>query len=325
MSCCVHVPALVKKFVRVVEGIDDSEFDTGSHLQIINDRGVGGKCYGFVTFRNPRSAYNAIREMNGKTIGGRVVKVNEVNTRGGRPNFGRESIRHIGNRDIDWERGRDRERDYDRDRDRHQDRSRDKSWDRDQERNQEYDREWDHDRARDRSLERDRDQDRDMEEFEQERSRIMDLEQEREVDMDQRYDLEMDRANDRYRSVEKDVEQKSIRNRSHSPSRQISSNSSEDYHGQGKEILEEAVHRREELQKEISQIEERLEDEQRLILELREKSQASLKLEDAVTAAKKLSSQRKLQLTKVNGCTACLISGISSFHFGNNQSCVLNL
>ncbi|KAK6941582.1 RNA recognition motif domain [Dillenia turbinata] len=247
-------------------------------VKIINDRRVGGKCYGFVTFRNPRSAYNAIREMNGKTIGGRVIKVNEVNIRGGRPNFGHESVRRIGNRGMDRERARDRERDYDHDRDRHQDHVRDNSWDRDQERNREYEHEWDHDRARDRSLERDQDQDRDMAEFEQERSRIMDLEQEREVDMDQRYDLEMDRANDHHKSVEKDVEQKSRRNRSHSPSndrraREISSNSSEDYIGQSKEILEEAIHRHEELQKE--------------------------KLEDAVAAAKKLSSQRKMHLTKL--------------------------
>lgn len=35
-------------------------------LQIINDRGVGGKCYGFVTFTNPRSAVDAISEMDGQ-------------------------------------------------------------------------------------------------------------------------------------------------------------------------------------------------------------------------------------------------------------------
>lgn len=34
--------------------------------QIINERGVGGKCYGFVTFTNPRSAIDAINDMNGR-------------------------------------------------------------------------------------------------------------------------------------------------------------------------------------------------------------------------------------------------------------------
>ncbi|KAK6941583.1 RNA recognition motif domain [Dillenia turbinata] len=98
-------------------------------LMVINDHRVGEKCYWFVTCRNLRSAYNAIREMNGK--------VNAVNIKGGRPNLGRESVRHIGNRGTDRERARDRERDYDRDRDRHQDHVRDNSWDRDQERNRE--------------------------------------------------------------------------------------------------------------------------------------------------------------------------------------------
>ena len=35
-------------------------------MQIINDRQVGGKCYGFVTFTNPRSAVDAINDMNGR-------------------------------------------------------------------------------------------------------------------------------------------------------------------------------------------------------------------------------------------------------------------
>lgn len=35
-------------------------------FQIVNERGVGGKCYGFVTFTNPRSAEDAIKDMNGR-------------------------------------------------------------------------------------------------------------------------------------------------------------------------------------------------------------------------------------------------------------------
>jgi hypothetical protein len=34
------------------------------YLQIINDRSTRGKCYGFVTFTNPRSAISAINDMN---------------------------------------------------------------------------------------------------------------------------------------------------------------------------------------------------------------------------------------------------------------------
>ncbi|KAJ0933823.1 putative RNA recognition motif domain, nucleotide-binding alpha-beta plait domain superfamily [Helianthus annuus] len=37
-------------------------------VKIINDRGVNGKCYGFVTFTNPRSAVNAISDMDGRVF-----------------------------------------------------------------------------------------------------------------------------------------------------------------------------------------------------------------------------------------------------------------
>lgn len=35
-------------------------------VKIINNHGTSGKCYGFVTFRNPRSVIDAINDMNGK-------------------------------------------------------------------------------------------------------------------------------------------------------------------------------------------------------------------------------------------------------------------
>jgi RNA recognition motif-containing protein len=35
-------------------------------LQIINDHTTRGKCYGFVTFVNPRAANDAINDMNGR-------------------------------------------------------------------------------------------------------------------------------------------------------------------------------------------------------------------------------------------------------------------
>jgi RNA recognition motif-containing protein len=35
-------------------------------VKIVNDRSVRGKCYGFVTFSNRRSADDAIEDMDGK-------------------------------------------------------------------------------------------------------------------------------------------------------------------------------------------------------------------------------------------------------------------
>ncbi|CAI0629072.1 unnamed protein product, partial [Linum tenue] len=130
-------------------------------VKIINDRATRGKCYGFVTFRNPRSVFGAIDDMNGKPIDGRPVRVNSVTTRG-RANFGREQFRH----DVE----RDRERDYDDvdDRDRYHeqysDRSRehDRSWgpEGDREREYEHMHEHEHDRSGDGYMDRDRIQDR---------------------------------------------------------------------------------------------------------------------------------------------------------------------
>lgn len=57
-------------------------------------------CCGFVTFTNPRSAIDAINDMNGRTIDGLVVKVSEVTTRNGRSNFGCDSFRLIQNEDM---------------------------------------------------------------------------------------------------------------------------------------------------------------------------------------------------------------------------------
>ncbi|CAL8113899.1 unnamed protein product [Prunus armeniaca] len=95
------------------------------NLQIINDASTRGKCYGFVTFRNPRSAIHAINEMDGRTVDGRVIRV-KVWTRGGRLGFGRDregfgqNVERAGTGiEIEIMRGVDQERDR---RDRHQDR-----------------------------------------------------------------------------------------------------------------------------------------------------------------------------------------------------------
>ncbi|XP_066325269.1 uncharacterized protein [Miscanthus floridulus] len=61
-------------------------------VKVINDHSVKGKCYGFVTFTHPRAAEQAIAGMDGKKLGNRIVRVNEVRTRGPR-DFGRDGFR----------------------------------------------------------------------------------------------------------------------------------------------------------------------------------------------------------------------------------------
>ncbi|KAJ4958460.1 hypothetical protein NE237_025571 [Protea cynaroides] len=266
-------------------------------VKVINDRDVGGKCYGFVTFTNPKSADNAIHEMNGRTIGGRVVRVNEVRSRSGRPIFHRENFRWDSERDVEWDRGRDRDRNYDLDRDRYRDRYHDRSRDRDRDREKEYERPH-HDRIRDRFL----DQGRELENNEQEHNRSHDHDWDRDHDVDWDHDREMDSDDhDRNKDVDKDLQSR-IRNGSHfndRHSRDLSSNSSDDYHDQVKEQLEILNQRREDLQKEISQIEEKLKEKEQLVSDLQKKS---LKVEDALATVKKSSSHRQMQLINLQRC-----------------------
>lgn len=279
-------------------------FDLYGHVvavKVINDRGVGGKCYGFVTFTNPRSAVDAINDMNGRTIDGRVVRVNEVKTRGGRSNVSRESFRRNSEKG-DRDRSRDRDRDYDHDR------YRDQSRDCDQDRERGYDRGHDHDRARDRFIDRDRDrdrgQDRDMEnKQEHDKKRDREWERDRELDGSRDRDREMQRSDDHHKSRDKDKDQalKKVNgsNFSDRNSRELSSDSSDDGHDEVEKQLEISNQQLEELQKQISQMEGLAEEKRQFASKLQEKSQ---KLEDALTAAKKLSSQRQMQLTKLHRC-----------------------
>ncbi|KAL2929379.1 Zinc finger CCCH domain-containing protein 25 [Bienertia sinuspersici] len=262
-------------------------------VKIINDRGVGGKCYGFVTFKNPRSAMEAISEMDGRTIGGRVVRVNEVKTRGGGGNssHGREGLRH-NQREMAWNKGRSRDRESDYDKDRRRDHSREHdggrgrrrshSRDRFQGRDQEQSKdmgEWElrrahsrnHDRERERDNDldairdrfqgRDREQSRDMGDWELGRahSRNHDPERERDDDLDAIKDSEFDRVDDRDRRVDKRNDQHTKRLNSSincdQRSREFSSESS-DYQYQVEEQLDMSIKRREELQKEKSDMEQ---------------------------------------------------------------------
>ncbi|XP_027072961.1 serine/threonine-protein kinase fray2 [Coffea eugenioides] len=267
-------------------------------VKIINDRTVGGKCYGFVTFTNPRSAMRAIDEMDGGTIEGRTVRVNEVRSRGGRSNFGRESFRRNSERDFDADRGRSREKDYDHDRDRYRDNHRERSLEFDEERERGYDHLRERDRSRDRIADRDRvrDQNKGLDIVARERERIHDYNWERGRVLDK----ETQRTNNHHKSSERDKDQMpKFLDRSYTDEhgkREHLSQSSGD-HIEVTKQLEVSNQQFQELQKEVSEMEELAKEKNVLVLKLQEKSQ---KLEDSLTAAKRLTSYRQMQLAKLN-------------------------
>ncbi|KAK1437525.1 hypothetical protein QVD17_03318 [Tagetes erecta] len=297
-------------------------------VKIIGDRGVGGRCYGFVTFTNPRSAVNAINDMDGRTIDGRVVKVNEVKTRSGRSNFGRDNFRHNNNRDVEFDRGRDR--DYGRERDRSRDQNREWSRDRDQGKERGFDRARDVDRSRDRFVDRERGHDRDQDlndadlERERDYDRVRDVERardrfvdrERGPDRDQDLDdVDLERERD-YDQADMDQEKETIRRSgnkykdqpakltngsdiSERRSREYPSGSSHGDHDQVAKQLDISRQKLEELQNEVSRMEELVEERGDHVLKLQEKSQ---KLEDALASARNLTLNRKRQLIKLYKC-----------------------
>ncbi|KAI5680643.1 hypothetical protein M9H77_01870 [Catharanthus roseus] len=268
-------------------------------VKIINDRTVGGKCYGFVTFTNPRSAMHAIKDMDGRTVDGRVVRVNEVKTRGSRSSFGREGFHRSSERGIGSDRNRDREKDHDYDRDLDHDNYRERSRDYDQERERRYDQLYDNDRMRDRPVNRDGGQNRDLENFARQRERIHNYDRERDGDADR----EMQRTPDHRRSRERDDDEITrILDRSYSNDRgkrDRSSESSDNDQGEVAKQLQISNQKLFELQKEISEMEELAEEKNKVVLKLQEKSQ---KLEDSLSAARRFTSFRQNQLSKLHKC-----------------------
>ncbi|KAK3031141.1 hypothetical protein RJ639_035139 [Escallonia herrerae] len=248
-----------------------------------------------------KSAVQAIDGMDGQIIDGRTVKVNEVRTRGIRSNFGLDSVRRNSERGMEWDRSRDRERDHEYDRDRYRVRHRERSRDRDQDRERGFDRARENDRTRDRFLDRDRgrEQDRDREEIKQEHDKNRDQEWERDLNSDRDQDREVHRTTSYRRSGDKEKERPSkILNGfdlNDTPSRELQSESSGDNHDQAEKRMDVLNQKFEELQKEIFDMEELVEEKGQLVLALQEKSQ---NLEDALAAAKKLTSHRQMQLTK---------------------------
>ncbi|KXG29764.1 glycine-rich RNA-binding protein RZ1B isoform X1 [Sorghum bicolor] len=241
-------------------------------VKVINDHSVKGKCYGFVTFTHPRAAEQAIAGMDGKKLGNRIVRVNEVRTRGPR-DFGRDGFRRDPRRygrDPYWDR-RDRERSYDRERDPY------------------------HDRDSDRSREHDRERDYEHGGF----NREIDYPMDRDHEVDERRPREHDRAAEMHNmdsDNDKDREH-GTRKRFSRPkgrdSRDLSS-SSDDLQNDGKHQLDKTIQMREDLENEVNQIKDKISGKEQHIADLQKKAQ---KLEDELDAARKVSSERQLAVT----------------------------
>ncbi|TVU32995.1 hypothetical protein EJB05_24764, partial [Eragrostis curvula] len=277
--------------------------------QVINDHKVKGKCYGFVTFTHPKAAESAIAGMDGKKIGSRVVRVNEVRTRGPR-DFGRDDFRRDRDdfrrdrddfrrdprrygRDPYWDR-RDRERSYERDRG-------DPYYDRDSDRSRDHDREIDYEhggfnRENDYSIDQDRDHEADERrprdhEAEERRPRDHEADEKRPRDHDQAVDMHnMDSDNDRDKEL---GPRKRFSRPKGRDSRDISS-SSDDIQNDGKHQLVKAIQMREDLENEVNQIRDKVAAKEQHIADLQKKAQ---KLEDELATARKVSSDRQLAVT----------------------------
>ncbi|KAL8497990.1 hypothetical protein ACS0TY_021365 [Phlomoides rotata] len=247
-------------------------------IKIINDRSVGGKCYGFVTFANQRSAMQSIKEMDGKTVNGRIVKVNDVRTRGARPNLNRDSSRHDFDRSIEGDRGRDRGRGDSYDQHRKQEGHRERSQDYDLNRERGHERTRGHDRTRDRYVdeERLRNYSRHLDDVELENGRKRKCDWGRDTEKNNKQ-----QRNTRHHKSEDQDKQDKV----HFPrrsrfddheSRELSLESYNDDLDQGESKLAISNQKLEEFRKE--------------------------KLEDSLNAAKKLTSRRCIQLTKLHKC-----------------------
>ncbi|KAL4274753.1 hypothetical protein S245_069529 [Arachis hypogaea] len=279
-------------------------------VKIINEHRTRGKCYCFVTFTNTRSAINAINDMNGRTIDGRVIKVNGVRTRGGRSNFGsRERYHHAAERDVDWDRDRDRGYDHDRDgyrnRNGHWPRERDRSRDPDQDRDRRvehmHDRHHD-DHAGEPSLDKGWSRGDDRAGNGQDNGRAYS----EDMDGDHSFDLNTDRrmdTSDRDKIFDEDKNEQSRRNNDLNVNNHhhmhLSSDSNGNHSDQVEDELKQSTEQLDQLKKEVSQMGERLEEKRLLVMDLQKKSR---KLEEALTNVKKHTSYRQKQLTNLHKC-----------------------
>lgn len=276
-------------------------------VKIVNDREFGGKCYGFVTFTNPRAAVNAISDMDGRAIGGRTVRVNEVKSKTSRATFARDNNFR--------DRARDRDRDSrDRDRDRNRDRERD---DRDEDREQQRE------RFRDKARDTDRDSDLDRDRESRFRNRIgaarhisSPRDQKpspRNLNSTVKRSLRERARSPRGRSYSGSSSDKK-RNASLSPSpkryerlkidensskQKLTSTLKEKDLEKVKEELDEAIQRRDELKHEVARMEEESYKKHLFMSEMQKKSQ---KLDESISIARRTALQRRKQLKKLHSC-----------------------
>ncbi|ESQ42014.1 hypothetical protein EUTSA_v10014075mg [Eutrema salsugineum] len=262
------------------------------NIKIVNDRSVRGKCYGFVTFSNRRSADDAIQDMDGKSIGGRVVRVNEVTTRGGgRLNPGPQGRFQP--------QSPDRRSDCNYDRDRYSDRSR--------ERDRSQDRRKDHyaekERAYEHSHEFERRNGHDMVDRNGYKERVFEGD-EGDWRGDRSYGDNNGRGingigarEGRSQETKRDDDSTMTDGGRGREGRDHFSNSSGDHNFQVKEELGALIKMREVLQDEVLAMEDRLEEKAAVCSELQKKSK---RLEDSLINEKKLTSQRRKELAKVH-------------------------
>ncbi|KAG8058454.1 hypothetical protein GUJ93_ZPchr0002g24435 [Zizania palustris] len=264
-----------------------SRFGTIASVKVINDQRVRGKCYGFVTFTHADAAQHAILGMDGKRINRRVVRVNEVRTRGAR-DFGRDGFRREPGRDGYWDR-RDRERSYDRDRDPYHDRDSDRS--------REHDRDIYYEpRGFDQEIDYPRDQDHGDERRPRDYDNAAEM---RNIDSDNDRDKENSKGYDSERDKEKEQRpRKKFSHPKNHDSRDVSV-SSDDLHSDAKRQLNKAIQMREDLENEVSQIKDKVAAKEHHVADLQKRSQ---KLEDELSAARKVSSERQLVVTKLYKC-----------------------
>ncbi|XP_010420821.1 PREDICTED: glycine-rich RNA-binding protein RZ1B isoform X2 [Camelina sativa] len=261
-------------------------------VKIVNDRSVRGKCYGFVTFSNRRSVDDAIDDMDGKNIGGRAVRVNEVTTRGGRMNPGPGRVRPHGG----WDRSPDRRSDGNYDRDRYSDRSRERDRSQDRRKDQHY---IEKERAYEHSLEFERRNDHDMLDRNGYKERVFegdggDWRGDRSFGDNGRGIKINGTSTHEGRSQETKRDDSTMldgRGKDHF------SNTSGDQSFQVKGELDSLIKIREALQDEVLVVEDRLEEKEVVCSELQKKSK---RLEDLLINEKKLVSQRRKELAKLH-------------------------
>ncbi|KAL6519130.1 hypothetical protein OROGR_018450 [Orobanche gracilis] len=287
-------------------------------VKIINDRSSGGKCYGFLTFANPRSAMQAIDEMDGKTIDGRIVKVDEVRSRGGKRNLKYMSFRHDMKRSSDGDRGRDRGSVGNYGRQLHHEEDREGSHEKGQNRERGHDRCVDEERCRDSS--------RRMDGTEQEHGRKLEGDCDKDIDMN----IEQRNSN-HHKSGYKHKHQQfhllnsfvkmlykwqSYMSRSryddNDGSKVFDLESFNDDEHQEENSLAVSSQKLEELRQErsikgdkfqlidqVSQLENLVADKQKVVSKLQENYQ---KLEESLVSATKFTSRRHVQLAKLHKC-----------------------